>query len=127
VTLMAAENLKAISPLTTGAAQRLFMRLVPRLIDRIHEQGYECTVGDAYRDPRVFGELGEHLGYGHARSAHKRRLAIDINLFRDGVYLQKTEDHKPFGEWWKQQHPLCRSGIDFQDGNHYSLEWDGVK
>lgn len=120
-------NLQDIRPKTTGDAQRLFMRLLPRLLDYIHEQGYECTVGDAYRDPRVFGEIGEKLGYGHARSGHKRRLAIDINLFKDGVFLQKTEDHNPFGEWWKQQHELCRSGIDFQDGNHYSLEWDGVK
>lgn len=114
-------------PKTTGEAQRLFMRLLPRLLDYIHAQGYECTIGDAYRDPRVFGEIGERLGYGHARSGHKRRLAIDLNLFKNGVYLQKTEDHVPIGTWWKKQHPLCRSGIDFDDGNHYSLEWEGIK
>jgi len=110
-----------------GEAQRLFMRLLPRLVDYIHEQGYECTVGDAYRDPRVFGEIGESMGYGHRRSGHKKRLAIDLNLFKDGVWLQKTEDHAPIGEWWKKQHELCRWGGDFQDGNHYSLEWEGIK
>lgn len=118
---------KYFSPQTTGEAQRLFMRLLPRLIDHIHSQGYECTIGDAYRDPRVFGEIGEGLGYGHPRSGHKRRLAVDINLYKGGRYLQATEDHVPIGTWWKRQHPLCRSGIDFADGNHYSLEWEGVK
>jgi hypothetical protein len=31
------------------------------------------------------------------------------------------------GKYWKRQHPLCRWGGDFQDGNHYSLEHEGVK
>lgn len=116
-----------VTPNTTGDAQRLFMRLVPRLIDKAHELGFELTLGDGYRDPRVFGEIGEKLGYGHARSGHKRRLAIDLNLFHNGVYLSKTEDHAPLGSWWKKQHKLCRWGGDFEDGNHYSLEWDGIK
>ena len=115
------------SPRTLGQAQRLYGRLLPRLLDYILESGYEYTWGDAFRDPRVFGEIGEHLGYGHPRSAHKRRLAIDLNLFKDEVYLQKTEDHKPFGEWWEQQHGLCRWGGRFEDGNHYSLECGGIK
>ena len=120
-------NLKLITPKTTGEAQQLFMRLLPRLIDYCHAQGYELRGGDLYRDPRVFGEIGERLGYGHPRSGHKRKLAIDLNLFRGGVYLNKTEDHAAIGAWWKKQHPLCRWGGDFEDGNHYSLEWDGIK
>jgi len=120
-------NLKLIKPKNTGEAQQLFMRLVPRLIDYCHALGYELRGGDLYRDPRVFGEIGERLGYGHPRSGHKRKLAIDLNLFRDGVYLNKTEDHSAIGAWWKKQHELCRWGGDFEDGNHYSIEWDNVK
>lgn len=111
----------------TGEAQRLFAKMVPRLIDKAHELGFECTLGDAFRDPRVFGELGERLGYGHPKSIHKLKMALDLNLFKDGVYLNKTEDHKPLGEWWEQQHELCRWGGRFEDGNHYSFEWMGVK
>lgn len=107
--------------------QRLFGRLLPGLLNHILSCGYEYTLGDAYRDPRVFGEIGEKQGYGHAKSGHKKRLAIDINLFKDGVYLQKTEDHAIFGDWWKKQHELCRWGGDFDDGNHYSMEWEGIK
>ena len=107
--------------------QWAFARLTPRLIDKAHELGFEVTHGDAYRDPRVHGALGEKLGYGHRNSAHKNKLAVDLNLYRDGDYLETTEAHRELGEWWEMQHPLARWGGRFNDGNHYSFEWQGVK
>jgi hypothetical protein len=112
--------------MTLGEKQRLFARLVPRLIDKAHALGFECTLGDAFRDPRVHGALGIKLGYGHARSAHKNKLAIDLNLFLDGVYLPGSESHRVLGEWWEKQHELARWGGRFGDGNHYALEHNGV-
>lgn len=105
--------------------QMKFMRLLPRLIDKAHELGYDVTQGDGFRDPRVFGPMGVRQGYGESNSCHKLRLAKDLNLYRDGVYLEKTEDHRPLGEWWEQQAPECRWGGRFHDGNHYSMEWEG--
>lgn len=110
---------------TLGQKQRRFARMVARLLDRAHEMGYEVTLGDAYRDPRVFGKFGERRGYGAAKSAHKQRLAIDLNLFRDGKYLDKSEDHRALGEWWEAQGGTW--GGRFSDGNHYSLEHNGCK
>lgn len=104
-----------------------FMRLVPRLIDKAHELGFEVTEGDAYRDPRVHGALGVKLGYGHAKSGHKNRLAIDLNLFSDGEYRPDTDAHRELGEWWERQHPAARWGGRFADGNHYSFEYQGMK
>ena len=112
---------------TLGEKQELFMRLLPRLLDKAHEVGFEIRGGDLFRDPRVHGALGVKLGYGHPSSAHKNKLAIDLNLFRDGQFCASTEDHKALGEWWEQQHELCRWGGRFRDGNHYSLEHEGVK
>lgn len=109
------------------AIQSEFARLVPRLIDKAFELGFEVTLGDAYRDPRVFGPLGQKRAYGHPNSAHKRRLALDLNLFRDGKFLEDSESHRPLGEWWERQHPLARWGGRFRDGNHYSFEHEGVK
>lgn len=107
--------------------QSEFAALVARLIDQAIALGYEVTLGDAYRDPRLHGAVGEAKGYGHARSAHKLRLAIDLNLFKDSVFLPTTEDHRALGEWWEKQHPLARWGGRFRDGNHYSFEREGMK
>lgn len=107
--------------------QSEFARLVPRLIDKAFEFGYEVTLGDAYRDPRLHGQIGEKRGYGHSKSCHKVRLAIDLNLFKDGEYLEGTAAHRELGEWWEQQHPQARWGGRFNDGNHYSFEYEGMK
>lgn len=113
--------------MTLKETQILFARLFPRLIDKAFELGYEVTFGDVFRDPRVHGEPGVKLGYGHPKSVHKVRLAADLNLFKDGKFLGSTEDHQILGEWWEKQHPLCRWGGRFEDGNHYSLEYGGMK
>ena len=104
-----------------GKKQELFMRLLPLLINKAHELGFEIRGGDLFRDPRVHGEYGTKKGYGHKRSCHKLKLGIDLNLFKDGVFMGRTEDHKELGEWWEKQHPDCRWGGRFNDGNHYSL------
>ena len=113
--------------MSLGKKQEEFARLVPRLIDKAHELGFTVRLGDAYRDPRVHGVLGVKMGYGHPRSAHKQKTAIDLNLFKNGVFQDATEAHRGLGEWWEKQHPDARWGGRFQDGNHYSLEVDGVR
>lgn len=67
-------------------------------------------------------------------SVHCDFLGKDYDLFKKDeggkyVYLAKTEDHQPFGEWWEKRHPLARWGGRFRDrdGNHYSFEWNGRK
>lgn len=95
-----------------------FARMVAKLINHVFESGYECTLGDAFRDPKTHGEFGEKKGYGAANSFHKKRLAIDLNLFKDGQYLEGTGGHRVIGEWWEQQGGTW--GGRFRDGNHYS-------
>jgi hypothetical protein len=107
--------------------QSEFARLVGKLILKAYDLGYEVTLGDAYRDPRVHGAMGVRKSYSHPKSAHKIRLAIDLNLFKNGEFLEQSEDHRPLGEWWEKQHPMARWGGRFDDGNHYSLEHEGVK
>jgi len=99
--------------------------MVSLLIQRAYELGYEMTFGDAYRDPRLFGWSGEKKGYGRSRSNHKKRLAIDLNLYKNGVYLRKTEDHRELGEFWENIGGSW--GGRFNDGNHYSLEHNGMR
>ena len=115
--------------MTLREKQMQFARLVARLLDQAHALGYGVTLGDAYRDPRVHGGMGVRKSYSHPKSGHKLRLAIDLNLFRGAEYLDSSDDHKALGEWWEKQHPLARWGGHFSspDGNHYSLEHEGVK
>ena len=110
-----------------GTKQKLFMRLVPRLIDKAHELGFEVTIGDAYRDSRSHGAVGKRIAYGNKYSCHKSRLAIDLNLFKGGEYLTTTEAHRTLGDWWEQQHESACWGGRFNDGNHYSMEHNGRK
>ena len=107
--------------------QMEFTHKVVQLLTKAHELGYEVTLGDAFRDPRVFGPMGTVLGYGRGKSAHKQRLALDLNLFKDGKFLSGTEAHEELGTWWEGQG--CSWGGRFSppDGNHYSLEFGGVK
>lgn len=99
------------------------MRLLPRLLDYIHARGYECTGGELWRSPQ------EATRQGFSNSLHPDRLAIDINLFRKGVFLETTEAHTEFGEYWESLHELARWGGRFRkpDGNHYSIEHGGRK
>lgn len=109
--------------MTLSEKQRKLVRMIAQLITWAYDNGYELTLGDAYRDPRVFGNVGEQQGYGRSRSNHKIRLAVDFNLFKDGKYLTSTEDHRPLGEYWESIGGAW--GGRFNDGNHYSLEHDG--
>jgi hypothetical protein len=110
---------------TLGQKQRRFTRMIADLIIWAYGNGYELTFGDAYRDPRVHGKMGEALGYGHKNSNHKARLAVDLNLFKDGKYLDTTAAHYPIGKHWESMGGTW--GGRFSDGNHYSLEHEGHK
>ena len=103
--------------MTLGDKQRLFTRLLATLLQKMWSEGYEVTLAAGYVDP---GSTGPHLPTGE----HPKRLAQDLNLFKDGQYLTTTEAYQPFGVYWESLHPLCRWGGRWSDGNHFSL-FDG--
>ena len=110
--------------------QKLFSRLVADLIAGIYAMKLSCTLGDAYRDPRVHGKYGEKKYYSASKSNHKIRLALDVNLFdEDGNYISDGDHpaYKRVGEFWKSRHELCEWGGDEgrEDANHFSLNHEG--
>lgn len=111
--------------MTLGQKQRKFTRMIAQLIEYAYANGYELTFGDAYRDPRLHGDVGVKKSYSSANSLHKSRLAVDFNLFKNGQYLTTTEEHKPLGEYWESIGGAW--GGRFNDGNHYSIEHQGRK
>lgn len=115
--------------MTLGQKQRLFTELVGKLITWSYQNGYELTFGDAYRTPEA-ATANAAAGKGIARSLHTIRLAVDLNLFIHGEYRTGSEDYRALGEYWKSLSPLARWGGDFTtrpDGNHFSLEHEGVR
>lgn len=114
-----------VSDMTLGQKQRKFTHMIAQLIEYAYANGYELTFGDAFRDPRLHGDVGVKKSYSSANSLHKSRLAVDFNLFRGGQYLTTTDAHKPLGEYWESIGGTW--GGRFNDGNHYSLEHQGRK
>ena len=99
-----------------------------KLFIYIFSTGYAATGGDLLSKP----EYKVH----RANSVHYDRLAIDLNLFKDGVFLDKSTHHLKFGQYWESLHELCRWGGNWDkdsnpfkfgenDGNHYSLTHEG--
>lgn len=111
--------------MTLGEKQEKFSEMIAEHILWLYSQGYKVRLGDVFRDPRVHGEVGVKMGYGHPKSCHKMKLAADLNLFKDGKFLSSTEDHKASGERWESLGGTW--GGRFNDGNHYSLEHGGSK
>jgi hypothetical protein len=113
---------------TLRQKQSRFALGVALLIQEADKRGYAVTLGDAYRTPgqAVANALS---GSGIASSLHCERLAIDLNLFKDGRYIIDGEGHAELGRWWKSLAPDHRWGGDFQkrDFNHYSLSSDGKR
>ena len=103
--------------MTLRQKQSKFTRMVALLLLHAEILGYEVTLGEAWRHPTREG--------GHPRSLHKVRLAVDLNLFKDGRYLTATSAHRPLGEYWELIGGTW--GGRFKDGNHYSLAHGGMK
>lgn len=110
--------------MTLGEKQRKFTRMIADLIHFAYDNGYELTFSEAYRTEEQ-AKLNAKSGAGIKNSLHTQRLAVDFNLFKEGVYLTKTTDHQPLGEYWESIGGAW--GGRFNDGNHYSLEHNGVK
>ncbi|MGZ8907303.1 MAG: hypothetical protein ACXW1Z_19825 [Methylobacter sp.] len=99
-----------------------FTRAIAQLILWCHEQGYVITFGDAYRDPRLHGAIGQKRGYGAANSCHKLRLAVDLNLILPGGSLAQPEDYGPLHDYWDT---LGGSERIESDMNHFSYSQNG--
>ena len=99
--------------MTLGDKQRKFTKMTALLILYAYERGYELTFGDAWAtDGHIDG------------SFHYKRLAIDLNLFKDGTYLTHTKDHEFLGQFWESIGGTWGGRFTNQDGNHYSYGED---
>lgn len=101
--------------------RKLFTRCFVKLLQYMIDDG--C-------DPLVGKDGLKHM----KNSLHYDGLAQDVDLFKNGVYLDKTEDHYKYGLFWEALHPDCfwggnglkEDGLK-HDGNHYAVTMGGRK
>jgi hypothetical protein len=108
-------------------AQIFFSRRTGDLYNWLWANEYEFTYGEALRSP-LQATANANSGIGISDSNHIRRLAIDICLFKNGVYLSDTPSYEPLGIYWESlsttDHPLAWGGrFERADGNHFSHKW----
>lgn len=117
--------------MTLNEAQIKFTQLSAKLIEYAYAHGYGLTYGETYRTPAQAAHNAS-TGAGIVHSLHIKRLAVDFQMFKDGVYLTDTSAYKFLGTYWKTLDPHCYWGGDFHtnpDGNHFSYNPfnDGVR
>ena len=112
--------------------QGIFLLNVAKLIIWVSEQGQYVTGGELLRtkeQQQIYVDSGESKTLD---GKHLEKLAIDLNLFINGVYRRDTESYKPLGQYWVSLHPNNRWGGDwnkdgatddeeFKDGNHFEM------
>lgn len=107
-------------------AQRAFVLDIANLITWAYEQGLELTFGEAYRTEE---QQAIYVRKGLSRtmdSWHRKRLAVDMNLFIDGEYQTSSPPYEPLGRYWKAMDPKNVWGGDFKglgDANHFERRW----
>lgn len=97
--------------MTLRNEQSEFVKAVGMLIIYAYSIGYELTFGDTY--PGKF----KHK----ENSFHSKGLAIDLNAFKDGIYLTEWKDYLALGVYWKQLGGTWGGFFsNVKDANHFS-------
>ncbi|CNE70409.1 M15 family metallopeptidase [Yersinia kristensenii] len=113
--------------MTLSEKQQKFTQMIGMLITFAYANGYQLTFGEAYRTPAQ-AALNAKAGIGISNSLHTSRLAVDFNLFINGVYHTKTEAFLPLGKYWESIGGTWGGRFKSNpDGNHFSLEHNGVR
>lgn len=97
----------------------------------LKSKGYQVTLGEAYRPPEM-AKIYAAQGKGIKNSVHTLKLAIDLNLFYDGIFLTTFKEYEEAGRKWEglsTPEITCTWGGRFSrvDANHFSFEHNGVR
>lgn len=110
--------------MTLREARVAFTSCIGKLIAFVDNiDGLECALDEGMDRKTARDPTSDHM----LHSNHDIGLAQDVILYRDGKWLQQTEDYRQMGLYWESLHPLARWGGKFThaDGNHFSFEWEG--
>ena len=115
--------------MTLREKQSAFALRVGKLILKAYDLGFELAFGEAERPPEV-AKYYASIKKGSATSLHISKLAVDFDLFKDGVFQRKTEAYRDLGLYWESlstEDLECCWGGRFGDGNHFSIRHGGMR
>ena len=107
--------------------QSVFLLHVCELVKKAGELGFSASAGELYRTPE---QQALHVRNGRSTtmaSQHLKRLAIDLNFFRDGadgrpMLISDVESLRPIGQYWEGLDSANRWGgnwTTFKDTPHF--------
>jgi predicted chitinase len=107
--------------------QSIFLQHVVELLRKASELGFQVSGGELYRTPE---QQALHVQNGRSQtmsSQHLKRLAIDLNFFREGLDGQArltydVEELRPLGQYWESLDHANRWGGNwntFKDTPHF--------
>ena len=102
--------------MSIGDKRRKFTQMSAMLIQYATFLGYECAID--------FVKRCEDCQVGIPNSVHKLGLAMDLNLYLDGHYLDEEWPHRDLHDFWDLLGGAERIAGDL---NHYSMEHHGVR
>jgi peptidoglycan L-alanyl-D-glutamate endopeptidase CwlK len=94
--------------------QAEFLLDLCRLISYATECGWQVTGGELWRTPE---QQAEYVRTGRSKtlkSNHLRRLAIDLNFFKDGKLIYDKDQLRLFGQFWEMLDARNRWGGNFK-------------
>ena len=110
--------------MTLNDKQHIFSQNLAKLLLHVDSLGLTCSVGEVFRTKEQ-AEIYVKQGKGILDSQHCKKLAVDLFLFANGQFLQKKDDYKLLGEYWKSLHSENRHGSDFPRADHVHFEMKG--
>ena len=90
--------------------QAAFLLDVTKLINKATEMGFAVTGGELFRTAE---QQQIYLKTGRSKtmnSNHLKRLAIDLNFFKDGKLVYTKDTLAPIGQYWESLNELNRWG-----------------
>lgn len=114
-------------------AQSKFSLMIAQLIIWGNENGFTFTFGEAHRtdeqqilyftgfDVKLINDtptlIKDKQKSKTLNSNHKSKLAIDLNIFKDGQYITSFADTKPIGDKWESMDRKNRWGGDWNQND----------
>lgn len=112
---------------TLGELQQKFVHMIGQLIIWTYTQpGYSLSFGEAYRTLEQ-AALDAQKGIGIRNSLHTVKLAVDLNLFVDGVFQSNLPAYEPMGVYWESLGGSWGGRFSSPDADHFSLAFAGLK